>query len=103
MLNLNREHNSNNLVNSPKLANKRALNDIDTNIPKRGRGRPAKIKKANFFDKENLPTYCSCDQPEYGEMIACESGKCKIEWFHFSCVGLNKSPLGKWICKDCNM
>lgn len=74
----------------------------------------------------NEPTYCICNQVSYGEMIACDnnevwllnsivsfhivrhslrlkinSTQCKIEWFHFGCVGLKEQPKGKWYCPDC--
>ncbi|KAK7847493.1 phd finger protein ing1 [Quercus suber] len=37
----------------------------------------------------------------YGEMVACDNNDCKIEWFHFGCVGLKEQPKGKWYCSDC--
>lgn len=49
----------------------------------------------------NEPTYCLCNQVSYGEMVACENPNCKIEWFHFGCVGLKDKPRGKWYCTDC--
>uniref|UniRef100_A0A1J3H526 PHD finger protein ING n=1 Tax=Noccaea caerulescens TaxID=107243 RepID=A0A1J3H526_NOCCA len=49
----------------------------------------------------NEPTYCICNQVSYGEMIACDNNECKIEWFHFGCVGLKEQPKGKWYCPDC--
>lgn len=49
----------------------------------------------------NEPTYCICNQVSYGEMIACDNNECKIEWFHFGCVGLKDQPKGKWYCPDC--
>ncbi|GBG68502.1 hypothetical protein CBR_g3046 [Chara braunii] len=52
----------------------------------------------------NEPTYCFCNQVSYGEMIACDNPSCKIEWFHFECVGLTCSdnrPKGKWYCPTC--
>lgn len=27
--------------------------------------------------------------------------QCKIEWFHFGCVGLKEKPKGKWYCSNC--
>lgn len=49
------------------------------------------------------PKYCYCNRISFGEMIACESDDCPIEWFHFSCVGLTEDnrPKGAWICPDC--
>ncbi|XP_010466802.1 PREDICTED: PHD finger protein ING1-like [Camelina sativa] len=49
----------------------------------------------------NEPTYCVCNQVSYGEMVACDNNECKIEWFHFGCVGLKEQPKGKWYCPDC--
>ncbi|KAJ0970394.1 hypothetical protein J5N97_023271 [Dioscorea zingiberensis] len=45
----------------------------------------------------NEPTYCFCNQVSFGEMVACDNPDCKIEWFHFGCVGLKEHPKGKWI------
>ncbi|TVU48417.1 hypothetical protein EJB05_08053 [Eragrostis curvula] len=49
----------------------------------------------------NEPTYCLCNQVSYGEMIACDNNECKIEWYHFGCVGLKEQPKGKWYCPNC--
>ena len=27
--------------------------------------------------------------------------QCKVEWFHFECVGLTAPPKGKWMCAEC--
>lgn len=29
--------------------------------------------------------------------------QCKIEWFHFGCVGLKEQPKGKWYCSECTV
>ncbi|XP_037423161.1 PHD finger protein ING1-like isoform X2 [Triticum dicoccoides] len=50
----------------------------------------------------NEPTYCFCNQVSYGEMVACDNPDCKIEWFHFGCVGLKEQPRGKWYCLSCS-
>ncbi|XP_076904364.1 PHD finger protein ING1-like [Bidens hawaiensis] len=50
----------------------------------------------------NEPTYCFCNQVSYGEMVACDNPDCKIEWFHYGCVGLKEQPKGKWYCSDCS-
>ncbi|ESN91510.1 hypothetical protein HELRODRAFT_185182 [Helobdella robusta] len=49
----------------------------------------------------NEPTYCTCHQVSYGEMIGCDNPDCPIEWFHFGCVGLSTKPKGKWYCSRC--
>jgi len=47
------------------------------------------------------PVYCVCQKVSYGEMVACDNPDCKVEWFHFACVGLEAKPRGKWYCEDC--
>ena len=39
--------------------------------------------------------YCICKQPQYGEMVGCDS--CS-GWFHFNCVGLKTKPKKVNIC-----
>ena len=50
--------------------------------------------------KDNAQVYCWCQQEEFGQMIACDNPTCRIEWFHFSCVGLSRKPKGRWYCSD---
>ncbi|WOL05788.1 PHD finger protein ING1 isoform X2 [Canna indica] len=50
----------------------------------------------------NEPTYCICNQVSFGKMVACDNSSCKIEWFHFDCVGLKEQPKGKWYCPSCS-
>lgn len=45
--------------------------------------------------------FCYCRRSEFGEMIACDNPACKIEWFHFGCVGLTTAPNNDWYCDDC--
>lgn len=45
---------------------------------------------------ENEPLYCLCNKPSFGNMIMCDNESCFIEWFHFGCLNLKKSPKGKW-------
>lgn len=49
----------------------------------------------------NEPTYCTCQQVSYGEMIGCDNQDCPIEWFHFGCMDLTHKPKGKWYCPKC--
>lgn len=49
----------------------------------------------------NEPTYCTCNRVSFGEMVGCDSQDCKVEWFHFECVGLTTPPKGKWFCPEC--
>lgn len=49
----------------------------------------------------NEPTYCICKRVSFGEMVGCDNPECKVEWFHFECVGLTNPPKGKWLCPEC--
>ena len=54
-------------------------------------------------DDETISLYCVCGLPATKEMIACNAEACKIEWFHFQCVGLitETIPFEQWFCKLC--
>lgn len=47
--------------------------------------------------------YCYCNRPYFKPMIACDNNKCKLEWYHYSCVNLTRTPEEnkKWFCPDC--
>ena len=47
--------------------------------------------------------YCVCQSPhdDVSEMIGCDAPDCKIEWFHFECVGIMVPPEGQWYCPEC--
>ena len=45
--------------------------------------------------------YCICNEPFNGDMIACDGESCKVEWFHFRCVGMKAAPKGRWFCDEC--
>lgn len=49
------------------------------------------------------PTYCTCGQVAFGEMIACDAEDCPVEWFHCACVGIAPSnrPKNDWYCPLC--
>ena len=46
--------------------------------------------------------YCTCRQPEHGDMIACDNEECPSpdEWYHVDCVCLNE-VIDKWYCTSC--
>ncbi|EDO19540.1 hypothetical protein Kpol_1018p72 [Vanderwaltozyma polyspora DSM 70294] len=46
------------------------------------------------------PTYCICKDVSYGQMVACDNPNCPTEWFHYSCVGIVRTPVGKWYCSE---
>lgn len=52
----------------------------------------------------NEPTYCTCARVSFGDMIACESETCPVEWFHYECVGLppGQELKAKWYCPGCS-
>ena len=50
-------------------------------------------------DSEQL--WCFCQQPESGEMIACDYAQCPILWFHTACVQIKRIPKGNWYCPEC--
>ncbi|XP_047576372.1 inhibitor of growth protein 1 isoform X6 [Lutra lutra] len=105
-----RQRNNENRENA---ANNHDHDDITSGTPKEKKAKASKKKKRSKAKAEreaspadlpidpNEPTYCLCNQVSYGEMIGCDNDECPIEWFHFSCVGLNHKPKGKWYCPKC--
>ena len=55
---------------------------------------------SNYLSETNEEKFCFCQGVSYGDMVECESQSCKFKWFHFSCVGLEAEPEGKWYCSD---
>ncbi len=49
--------------------------------------------------------WCICNEYSYGNMIACDSRDCPIEWFHYPCVGIPPSGITKkkWYCPNCRV
>ncbi|EHB02304.1 Inhibitor of growth protein 1 [Heterocephalus glaber] len=105
-----RQRNNENRENA---SNNHDHDDISSGTPKEKKAKTSKKKKRSKAKAEreaspadlpidpNEPTYCLCNQVSYGEMIGCDNDECPIEWFHFSCVGLNHKPKGKWYCPKC--
>ena len=52
-------------------------------------------------ENEKLYCYCQCPHDEVSEMIGCDAPDCRLEWFHFECVGIMIPPEGKWYCPEC--
>ena len=61
-----------------------------------------KLQKEKGVANHPRKVYCWYEKEEYREMIACDNQSCKIEWFHFDCVGLVEAPVGNWFCHDCS-
>jgi len=59
------------------------------------------INLSNVPDDDKEPTYCYCNGPDKGKMIACDNPACPIEWFHVRCLGIHYIPKGKWYCPEC--
>ncbi|XP_053240406.1 inhibitor of growth protein 1 isoform X3 [Podarcis raffonei] len=105
-----RQRNNENRENA---SNNHDHDDITSGTPKEKKAKKSNKKKRSKAKAEreaspadlpidpNEPTYCLCNQVSYGEMIGCDNDECPIEWFHFSCVGLNHKPKGKWYCPKC--
>ena len=51
---------------------------------------------------EKLYCYCQSPHDHVSEMIGCDAPGCKLEWFHFECVGIMIPPEGEWFCPDCS-
>ena len=45
--------------------------------------------------------WCYCGGEEEGEMICCDDERCKIQWYHFDCIGISEAPRGTWYCPKC--
>lgn len=56
------------------------------------------IKRKKIFKKKKP---CFCQKNNTAELILCLNQKCKIKWFHCSCVGLKDSLVFPWTCSDC--
>ncbi len=44
---------------------------------------------------------CQCPHDDVSEMIGCDAPDCRLEWFHFECVGIMVPPEGQWFCPEC--
>lgn len=65
----------------------------------RGKKKP---RAGRLFKSTDNRLYCTCRQKESAFMIRCDNEDCKFEWFHFTCLGIDKAPdTNKWYCADC--
>jgi inhibitor of growth protein 4 len=55
----------------------------------------------DFLIDPSEPVYCICRQVAYGDMVQCDDEECEIEWFHYPCVNIFKTPKNKWLCPTC--
>ena len=50
---------------------------------------------------DKLYCICQCPHDDVSEMIGCDAPDCRLEWFHFECVGILVPPKGQWFCPEC--
>ena len=50
---------------------------------------------------DKLYCVCQCPHDDVSEMIGCDAPDCRLEWFHFECVGIMVPPKGQWYCPEC--
>lgn len=62
---------------------------------------PKFVEQKAVQSTERLYCHCRCPYDEVSEMIACDNSSCRVEWFHFDCVGITVAPKGNWYCPDC--
>ncbi|KAF3052228.1 hypothetical protein E8E11_010703 [Didymella keratinophila] len=58
---------------------------------------------AELSDTDETKLWCICREVDDGEkMVMCAEPHCKAKWFHFGCVGLERSPPKEddWWCFD---
>ena len=60
-----------------------------------------RAKMPGFENEQKL--YCICQRPNCEPMIACDCDDCKLEWFHFTCINLQRAPKGSWYCDECKI
>ena len=46
---------------------------------------------------------CICGGKPLDDWIACERKDCKVEWYHWECVGLVEEPKTLWVCPNCRV
>ena len=34
-------------------------------------------------------------------MIGCDNPQCDIQWYHYTCLGIDVVPEGDWYCPAC--
>ena len=62
---------------------------------------PKKRVKSSSADEKSCPLFCCCRDIEHGNMVCCDNENCVFLWFHFRCVGLTRTPKGRWYCPEC--
>ncbi|CAI2347284.1 unnamed protein product [Caenorhabditis sp. 36 PRJEB53466] len=60
-------------------------------------------EESRHKSKRESEEWCICDGVNVDSemMVECENKNCRVEWFHFDCVGLTASPENEWYCPEC--
>ncbi|KAK6440582.1 hypothetical protein LTR95_003187 [Oleoguttula sp. CCFEE 5521] len=63
----------------------------------------SKLPDISEETEDGESSYCYCQRPSYGEMVACDDPTCQREWFRLACTGLSALPkeLDIWTCDFC--
>lgn len=80
-----------------QIISKNCFDIVIPNVNLENINRIVKVGKNKSFGNK----YCTCRQYACENMIACEEPSCKIQWFHFDCVGITLPPKNLWYCADC--
>ena len=58
--------------------------------------------------RTKVKKYCTCNKRSYGDMIACDSKTCEVEWYHVKCLKGKEIDFEslrrkrkKWFCPSC--
>eukprot|EP01024_Parvocaulis_polyphysoides_P068189 TRINITY_DN8273_c0_g4_i1.p1 TRINITY_DN8273_c0_g4~~TRINITY_DN8273_c0_g4_i1.p1 ORF type:complete len:277 (-),score=49.95 TRINITY_DN8273_c0_g4_i1:793-1623(-) len=105
-----KSHNNNNIVDNDSILEADIYKQIDYGkvlSPQLGGlyGQPTPVglqfQPTDIVQDEER--YCVCNQISYGGMVMCDNKDCKIQWFHFECVGYTESDVDdvKWFCPQC--
>lgn len=92
-------------VNKNKRKNKKRVSFAAGTKPPVSPNSVAKSHKHLTPTKIVPSEYCFCKQDKMDAMIGCDHPNCKLEWFHYSCVGITKAPTEdeKWYCSNCTL
>ncbi|KAJ4381005.1 hypothetical protein N0V86_003352 [Didymella sp. IMI 355093] len=76
-------------------------NHHPTTARKEPRSQPP-VPNSFLSDDDPEKLWCVCRASDYGRMIMCEEPGCRARWFHFGCVGLERSPgrRARWVCGE---
>ena len=66
-------------------------------------GEEAKEEACQKAPNRTNAVWCLCAGPEEGQMVACDNQNCRLQWYHFHCVGLVDTPSADtpWFCPSC--